>query len=61
MELVRECNNSQEHRVSQYHSYISELIEKDHFAYVDINKMEDHAFSHLLQTAGVKSILQCFQ
>ena len=54
--VTRECNNSQEHRVSQYHGYISELIQKEHFAYTHISEMEDHAFCHLLQATGVKSI-----
>ena len=54
--ISRECNNSQEHRVSNYHSYISELIEKEKFAYTNIEDMEDHAFSTLLNYAGVKSV-----
>ena len=54
--VTRECSISQEHRVSQYHTYISELIEKEHFAYTDIAKLPDHAFSQMLQHAGVKSI-----
>lgn len=54
--VSRECDRSQEHRVSQYHNYISELIQKDHFAYTHVQEMEDHAFSHLLHKSGVKSI-----
>jgi len=54
--VSRECNNSQEHRVSQYHTYISELIENEYFANTDISTMDDHAFSNMLQHAGVKSI-----
>ncbi len=52
----RECQNSQEHRVSNYHTYISELIDGEKFAYTDIEDMEDHAFSSLLKHAGVKSL-----
>jgi hypothetical protein len=54
--ISRECNNSQEHRVSNYHNYISELIEGGKFSYTTIENMEDHAFSCLLRDAGVKSI-----
>ena len=54
--ISRECNKSQEHRVSNYHTYISELINNHKFAHTDITTMEDHAFSMMLNQAGVKSI-----
>ena len=43
--ISRECNNSQEHRVSNYHTYISELINNGKFSYTDIGNMEFQQFS----------------
>ena len=54
--ITHECNNSQEHRVSNFHSYITELIEKKKFAYLEMNEVPDHAFAGLLENAGVLSI-----
>tara|TARA_R100000008_G_C3577909_1_gene166453 strand:+ start:73 stop:702 length:630 start_codon:yes stop_codon:yes gene_type:complete len=54
--ISAECHNSQDHRVSNYHTYISELVEKEKFEYIDINEMEDHVFAGLLHQKGVKSI-----
>lgn len=55
--ISRECNNSQEHRVSNYHSYIRELIEKSKFEYSNVNDIEDSAFISLLNRSGVKAII----
>jgi len=55
--ISRECNRSQEHRVSNYHTYISELILNSKFEYDDVNKMLDSSFLMLLNRSGVKSIL----
>jgi len=55
--ISRECNRSQEHRVSNYHSYISELISSSKFEYDNINKIPDGSFLMLLSRSGVKSIL----
>ena len=54
--ITHECTNSQEHRVSNFHSYITELIEKKKFTYLDLDKIRDHAFAGLLENAGVLSI-----
>ena len=54
--ISHECDISQEHRVSNHHTYISELVEKEKFAYIDISELADHAFLHLLKRSGVKSI-----
>ena len=51
-----ECHNSQDHRVSNYHTYVSELVEKGKFEYTDINGMDDYVFAGLLTQKGVKSI-----
>ena len=54
--ISAECHNSQDHRVSNYHTYISELVEKEKFAYTDLEAISDHVFSGLLHHKGVKSI-----
>jgi len=54
--ISHECSFSQEHRVSNYHSYISEMLENDGFCYGDIENIEDFAFQELLKHKGVRSI-----
>jgi len=53
----RECIEMQEYKVSNYHSYISHLIDDGKFFSFDSDKLDDHAFSSLLHSKGVKSIL----
>jgi len=52
-----QCNISQEHRVSNYHGYVSELIEKESFIYQDVNLIEDKNFLNLLKLSGTSSII----
>ena len=54
--ISRECNNSQNHRVSNYHTYISELIEKNSFCFKKVEDASDKALGAVLSGAGVKSI-----
>ena len=54
--ITNECTNSQEHRVSNFHAYITELIENKKFAYLQMEGVPDHAFAGLLENAGVLSI-----
>tara|TARA_R110002096_G_scaffold370549_1_gene564024 strand:- start:230 stop:838 length:609 start_codon:yes stop_codon:yes gene_type:complete len=54
--ISHECSFSQEHRVSNYHSYISEMLENDGFCYSDIEDIDDFAFRDLLKHKGVRSI-----
>tara|TARA_R100000808_G_C2143957_1_gene151724 strand:+ start:218 stop:808 length:591 start_codon:yes stop_codon:yes gene_type:complete len=51
-----ECENSQNHRVSNYHEYISEMINDNRFAYRDMEEIHDRAFLKLAKGKGVKSI-----
>lgn len=53
----RECIEMQEYKVSNYHSYISHLIDDGKFFSFDSDELDDHAFSSLLHSKGVKSIL----
>tara|TARA_B100002019_G_scaffold293527_1_gene321972 strand:+ start:3903 stop:4487 length:585 start_codon:yes stop_codon:yes gene_type:complete len=55
--ISHQCNHSQEHRVSNYHGYISELIEKESFIYSDCNQITDKNFLTLLQKSGTCSII----
>lgn len=51
-----ECDFSQNHRISNYHRYINELVSQDHFVYADIDNIYDKAFHKMLSRKGVKSI-----
>lgn len=53
----RECIEMQEYKVSNYHSYISHLVDDGKFFSYNSDKLDDHAFSSLLHSKGVKSIL----
>jgi len=54
--ITKECGKSQEHRVSNYHNYVNELIENKEFKYININDMSDSSFLSLLNRSGVESI-----
>ncbi len=54
--ISKECGKSQEHRVSNYHSYVNELIQNKEFKYVNINNISDSSFLSLLNRSGVESI-----
>jgi len=54
--ISRECDHSQEHRVSNYHDYITELINNKEFKYSNINDVPDSSFLSLLRRSGVQSI-----
>lgn len=53
----RECIEFQEYKVSNYHTYISQLIDDGQFFSFNCENLNDHAFSSLLHSKGVKSIL----
>ena len=54
--ISTECQASQDHKISTYHTYISELVKNEKFEYTDIKHIEDHVFGGLLRHKGVKSI-----
>lgn len=54
--ISRECENSKNHIVSNFHSYINEVINGGKFAYLDSEHVLDHAFSTMMQNKGIKSI-----
>jgi len=51
-----ECELSQNHRVSNYHHYISILVDEQKFAYQNIESIEDNSFHQMLKRKGVQSI-----
>lgn len=55
--ISAECQNSQDHKISNYHNYIRTLIEEEKFAFHNIDDIEDHIFTTLLRHKGVQSIL----
>lgn len=51
-----ECENSQNHRVSNYHLYIKELIENGQYVYTEMSDIEDRSFLKMTQDKGVSAI-----
>lgn len=54
--ISSESQTSQDHKVSNYHKYIKELVDKEKFCYKDIEILDDHIFLNLLKHKGVKGI-----
>tara|TARA_R100001594_G_C3964986_1_gene246312 strand:+ start:99 stop:680 length:582 start_codon:yes stop_codon:yes gene_type:complete len=54
--ISAEFQNSQNHRISNFHHYISELVNQQKFEYKDIEDVADGSFKTLLQRKGVVSI-----
>ena len=54
--ISAEFSHSQNHRISNFHKYISELVNKGSFAYDKSDDVEDGAFRTLLRGKGVQSI-----
>ena len=51
-----ECEKSQNHRASNYHLYIKELLENESYIYGDIAEVEDRGFLKMAQDKGVSGI-----
>ncbi len=54
--ISRECNNSQEHRVSNYYEYINHMIKKGEFKYINAQEVRDVSFLQLINRSGIESI-----
>ena len=54
--ISAESSNSQNHRISNYHTYISELVKEGDYSYSDISAISDVSFVQLLQHKGVEAI-----
>ena len=51
-----ECEQSQNHRVSNYHLYIKELIENGSYIYENVNEVKDQGFLKMVQNKGLSGI-----
>jgi hypothetical protein len=54
--ISREAELSQNYVVSNYHSYIDELVNEGKFSFTDPDEVTDHAFSALMKAKGIKSV-----
>lgn len=54
--ISSECEFSQNHRVSNYHQYINNLVKNESFVFKDSQNVKDRAFHQMLQRKGIKSI-----
>lgn len=55
--ISAEFSNSQNHRISNFHHYTSEVVNSQRFEYPNIGDIEDTAFQALLRQKGVQSIM----
>ena len=51
-----ESHHSQNHRVSNYHNYINEIVTDGYFLYDDITNIKDQAFYQMISRKGIESI-----
>lgn len=54
--ISREAEFSQNYIISNYHTYIEELVSNGQFSFTDPEDVDDHAFGSLMQSKGIKSI-----
>ena len=54
--ISAEFRNSQNHRISNFHHYINELVNDGSFKYQSIEEVPDQAFKTLLKDKGVRAI-----
>ena len=51
-----ECEQSQNHRVSNFHLYIKKMIENGQYVYTDIESIEDRGFLNMIKQKGVSAL-----
>jgi hypothetical protein len=51
-----EAQNSQNHRVSNYHNYINDIITNGCYIYPDIHTIQDQSFYQMISRKGIQSI-----
>lgn len=51
-----ESQHSQNHRVSNYHTYINEIVQNGYFLHEDIANIKDQAFFQMISRKGIQSI-----
>lgn len=55
--ISAEFSHSQNHRISNFHHYVNEVVNDAKFEYTHIPEIKDNAFKTLLKSKGVSSIL----
>jgi len=54
--ISSECELSQNHRISNYHHYINELINEGAYFFKDVEEIEEQTFYQMIHRKGIKSI-----
>lgn len=54
--ISAESQNSQNHRVSNYHNYVNDLVTEGRYLYHSIEDIKDQAFYQMINRKGIKSI-----
>jgi hypothetical protein len=54
--ISSECESSQNHRVSNYHHYINEMISDGSYFFLETDKIKDQPFYQMIIRKGIKSI-----
>lgn len=54
--ISRECDNSQNHVISNFHQYINELTQKGQYSYLDCENVPDKLFAAMMKNKGIQSI-----
>lgn len=54
--ISAESSNSQNHRVSNYHNYVNELVTEGRFLHHNIEDIKDQSFYQMISRKGIKSI-----
>jgi hypothetical protein len=54
--ISTECEFSQNHRVSNYHHYINQMIHENRYFFQETEDVEDRVFYQMIHKKGIKSI-----
>lgn len=54
--ISRESEFSQNYIISNYHTYIDDLVNEGEFCFTNPDDVDDHAFATLMRSKGIKSI-----
>ena len=54
--ISRESEFSQNYIISNYHTYIDDLVNGGEFCFTNPDDVDDHAFATLMRSKGIKSI-----
>tara|TARA_R110000744_G_scaffold16214_4_gene44785 strand:- start:5247 stop:5849 length:603 start_codon:yes stop_codon:yes gene_type:complete len=54
--ISTESEKSQNHRVSNYHLYIKQIVESGYYGYADASEIEDRGFLQMIRQKGISAI-----